>query len=71
MADTCSFCSRSPAEIERLVPGPGVCICTDCIALAQEVVASEREAEWGEKRRELAQEAKQALREEGALRDDI
>lgn len=35
----CSFCARPCTEVERLVGGPGVYICSDCVALCTAVLA--------------------------------
>ncbi len=35
----CSFCGRSSAVVERIVAGPAVYICNDCVALCAELVA--------------------------------
>ncbi len=37
----CSFCGKPQAEAQKLVAGPGVYICDDCVALAADVVASQ------------------------------
>lgn len=37
----CSFCAKSQVEVEKLVAGPGVFICDECIALCNEIVADE------------------------------
>ena len=36
----CSFCLRSETEVERLVAGPGVYICSTCVGLCNEVLAA-------------------------------
>lgn len=30
--DYCSFCGKEKAEVERLIAGPSVLICNECIA---------------------------------------
>lgn len=35
---TCSFCGHSSAEVERLVAGPGVHICGECVSLCQRAI---------------------------------
>lgn len=42
----CSFCGKSEHQVHRLVAGPGVNICDECIALCVDVL-EEREAEDG------------------------
>ncbi|MBL4817649.1 MAG: ATP-dependent Clp protease ATP-binding subunit ClpX [Deltaproteobacteria bacterium] len=38
---SCSFCSKSKNEIKKLVAGPDVYICEDCIALCCDIIADE------------------------------
>ncbi len=35
---SCSFCTRSEEDVRRLVAGPGVFICDECVALCAELV---------------------------------
>ena len=35
----CSFCSKSHRDIKKLVAGPGVFICNECVALCATVMA--------------------------------
>lgn len=37
----CSFCSKSQEQVRRLVAGPGVYICDECIELCQEIIEEE------------------------------
>ena len=39
----CSFCSKSQHEVKKLIAGPGVYICDECIALALEVIDDEND----------------------------
>lgn len=34
----CSFCGKAHTEVDKLVAGPGVYICNECIALADSVL---------------------------------
>ena len=34
----CSFCGKSQDEVDKLIAGPGVCICDECIELCSEIV---------------------------------
>ena len=34
----CSFCDKTQDEVRRLVAGPGVYICNECVALCQSVL---------------------------------
>lgn len=40
----CSFCGKAQDEVRRLVAGPGVYICDECISLCNEIVADEPQA---------------------------
>ncbi len=37
----CSFCGKTQNEAKKLISGPGVCICDECIALCYDVVKHE------------------------------
>ncbi|MDR0433480.1 MAG: ATP-dependent Clp protease ATP-binding subunit ClpX [Gracilibacteraceae bacterium] len=37
----CSFCGKTQEQVKKLVAGPGVYICEECIALCNEIVAEE------------------------------
>ena len=37
----CSFCVKSQEQVKRLIAGPGVYICDECIELCSEIVAEE------------------------------
>ncbi|XDD43591.1 ATP-dependent Clp protease ATP-binding subunit ClpX [Leptospira sp. WS60.C2] len=43
----CSFCGKAQDEVRRLVAGPGVYICDECISLCNEIIAEEPQS--GEK----------------------
>ncbi len=34
----CSFCGKDQEEVRRLIAGPGVYICNECIDLCQEII---------------------------------
>lgn len=73
----CSFCSKAQEQVRKLVAGPGVYICDECIELCNEIIeeefGGEQAAEWQSvpKPKEIAaildqyvigqQEAKKAL----------
>ncbi|MFC0676170.1 ATP-dependent Clp protease ATP-binding subunit ClpX [Brachybacterium hainanense] len=40
----CSFCGKSQKQVERLISGPGVFICEECIELCNEIIAEENQA---------------------------
>ena len=37
----CSFCGKTQDQVRRIVAGPGVYICDECILLCQEIVADD------------------------------
>lgn len=38
----CNFCGKSQSQVKRMVAGPGVYICDECIELCEEIIASEK-----------------------------
>ena len=47
---TCSFCSKGQDEVKKLVAGPMVYICDECIELCNDIIAEEYEKEEFKKR---------------------
>ena len=41
----CSFCGKSRSDVERILAGPGVYICNECVDLCQEILLQNREEE--------------------------
>lgn len=41
----CSFCGRSADEVEKLIAGPGVYICNECIDVCENILKEERKAD--------------------------
>ena len=37
----CSFCGKSQHQVTKIIAGPGVYICDECIALCNEIIVSE------------------------------
>lgn len=37
----CSFCGKRKGKCEKLIAGPGVYICNDCVALCQDILSSQ------------------------------
>lgn len=35
----CSFCGKSQDEVDKLIAGPGVCICDECVQLCMDIVS--------------------------------
>jgi len=49
----CSFCGKKEDEVKKLVAGPGVYICDECIELCQEIVSEENTAVAAEELKSL------------------
>ncbi len=49
---SCSFCNKTQFDVAKLVAGPGVYICNECVALCDQIIASDLglEGEGGEGR---------------------
>src|SRR4051812_30028470 len=41
----CSFCGKSQKEVKKLIAGPTVYICNECIELCNDIIAEERDNE--------------------------
>ena len=41
----CSFCGKSQAEVKKLIAGPAVYICNECVALCNDIISEEVEKE--------------------------
>ncbi|HEV3026567.1 MAG TPA: ATP-dependent Clp protease ATP-binding subunit ClpX, partial [Planctomycetota bacterium] len=44
---SCSFCGKSQREVRKLIAGPTVYICDECIKLCNDIIAEETEREEG------------------------
>ncbi|MFO8163571.1 MAG: ATP-dependent Clp protease ATP-binding subunit ClpX [Thermodesulfobacteriota bacterium] len=49
----CSFCGKSQDEVKKLIAGPSVYICDECVALCNEIIQEEYEQEEKNKQKEL------------------
>ena len=63
----CSFCGKSQDQVRKLVAGPGVYICDECIELCTEIVEEELGNEEEIDLQEVA-EATGNLRHSGGIR---
>ncbi|MEK7367137.1 MAG: ClpX C4-type zinc finger protein, partial [candidate division NC10 bacterium] len=43
----CSFCGKSQEDVRKLIAGPTVYICDECIELCNDIIAEEVEEERG------------------------
>ena len=41
----CSFCGKASTEVKKLIAGPGVYICNECVALAQTIIEEDLQAD--------------------------
>jgi hypothetical protein len=44
----CSFCAKEPAEISKMVAGPGVYICNECVDLCRRIMETGQPGESSE-----------------------
>jgi len=44
----CSFCGKPQHQVHKLIAGPGVYICDECIDLCNEIVDEDVQADWSE-----------------------
>jgi hypothetical protein len=44
---SCSFCGKSQDDVRKLIAGPGVYICDECISLCNDILAEEFAEEFG------------------------
>jgi ATP-dependent Clp protease ATP-binding subunit ClpX len=49
----CSFCNKSQRDVRKLIAGPTVYICDECVDICLDIIAEERENEEQEGRRRL------------------
>ena len=42
---SCSFCGKSQKEVRKLIAGPTVYICDECIGLCNDIISEEAEKE--------------------------
>jgi hypothetical protein len=39
----CSFCAKPGSEVEKVIAGPGVYICNECVGLCADILRAERQ----------------------------
>jgi hypothetical protein len=37
----CSFCLKSPGQVAKMIAGPGVFVCCECVGLCNDIIAQE------------------------------
>ncbi|HLE60603.1 MAG TPA: ATP-dependent Clp protease ATP-binding subunit ClpX [Thermoanaerobaculaceae bacterium] len=50
----CSFCNKSQREVRKLIAGPNVYVCDECVDICLDIIAEDRAREARESRRSLA-----------------
>lgn len=41
----CTFCGKHQAQVDRLIAGPGVFICNECVDLCQQIIQEGRQGQ--------------------------
>jgi ATP-dependent Clp protease ATP-binding subunit ClpX len=62
----CSFCGKSQHEVRKLIAGPSVFVCDECVDLCNDIIREEiqeKEAESGRKKLPVPEEIKKTLDE--------
>lgn len=49
----CSFCGKSQHEVKKLIAGPSVYVCDECVALCNDIIREELQEETGTERTDL------------------
>jgi ATP-dependent Clp protease ATP-binding subunit ClpX len=60
----CSFCGKNQSEVKKLIAGPGVYICDECIELCNDIIAEEYE-------KDEAKHARLSIPEPAVIRKQI
>jgi ATP-dependent Clp protease ATP-binding subunit ClpX len=47
----CSFCGKSQHDVRKLIAGPTVFICDECIALCKDIIQEDKKSSAGKSRR--------------------
>ena len=50
----CSFCGKSQHEVRKLIAGPSVFVCDECVELCNDIIREELEEKQERSRDELA-----------------
>jgi hypothetical protein len=51
----CSFCNQSQADVGKLIAGPTVFICDECVRICQEIIAEDQRNETGDEAEPMPQ----------------
>ena len=63
----CSFCGKMQNQVQRLIAGPGVCICNECVELCQSVLEDDMPASRSSRPQRQEQQIEAFRREEARL----
>ncbi len=66
----CSFCGKSQKEVNKLIAGPAVYICDECIQLCSEIIEEETEKDAGALENQLSPREIKALLDEYVIEQD-
>jgi len=67
----CSFCGKSQKEVTKLIAGPAVYICDECIQLCGEIIEEEFEQDRGEHEKNLLPKEIKALLDDYVIEQDM
>jgi len=57
LAAGCSFCAKGRTQVTRLIAGPGIYICDECIALCVDIMEEESGPDWHEETNKRLQDS--------------
>lgn len=66
----CSFCGKNQKEVKKLIAGPSVYICDECIQLCSEIIEEEGEKEIGGSKSVLTPKEIKAMLDEYVIEQD-
>jgi ATP-dependent protease Clp ATPase subunit len=70
----CSFCAKSQQQVRKLIAGPGVYVCDECVQLCVDIIDDELETDRLQELRRLtarSDELVERLRSDGIPWEDI
>ena len=67
----CSFCGKNQKEVKKLIAGPAVYICDECIQLCSEIIEEETDKEEGKPEQFLAPKEIKSLLDEYVIEQDL
>ena len=68
---SCSFCGKPQSKVKKLIAGPTVYICDECIGLCNDIIAEEIEREAGEAPKTVRLEIGRLLGDEASAADEL